>query len=280
MTEFVSEILTERVLLRNGISTALLVLSVLLLRRAALGYVRSAAWASDDVRLRWIAKVRWISVLLMALGVMLVWATELRTLAFSVVAIALALVIATKELILCVSGAVLRATSRSFSIGDRIEVGGFRGDVVDIGLLTTTVIEIGPGHRRTGRSVSIPNGVLLGSPVINETFTNAFVLHMVAVPLEKGGDWEADEKRLLAAACEVCSPFIEEARRYLDASARRHGLPTFMIEPRVHIQIPEPGKLNLLLRVPTRSRDKGQTEQRILRHYLASSPKPDADPAR
>ena len=268
MTDLVSEIFTERVLLRNGIATVILVVVVVLLRRAVLGYVRRAPWASDDFRLRWIVKVRWASVLTLTLGLVFVWGTELRTLAFSVVAIAVAVVIATKELILCVSGAVVRATSRSFTIGDRIHVSGIHGDVVDIGLLTTTVIEIGAGQRRTGRSVTFPNGLLLSAPVNNETFTSEFVFHTLTIPLETKDGWEEAEKRLLAAAYEVCSPYLEEARKRLDASARQHGLPSFVIEPRVHLQLPGPGKLDLVLRIPTRARDKGQTEQRILRQYL------------
>ena len=39
----------------------------------------------------------------------------------------------------------MRATSRSFKLGDRIEIGDYRGDVIDYNLFTTTILETGPG---------------------------------------------------------------------------------------------------------------------------------------
>lgn len=263
-----AQLLTERLLLRNALATIALLLLVLLLRGAALRAVRRAGWASDQIKLRWTGQVRWASLLLLLLGLTVVWAEELRTLALSVVAIAAAIVIATKELILCLSGAVLRATTRAFSAGDRIEIQGMRGDVIDLGLLTITILETGPAHRRTGRAVVIPNSVLLAAPVVNETFTDDFVLHMITVPLAPQQAWQQAEQRLLSIAKEVCAPYLTDARRHMDNLSRRHDLPELGVEPTVILQLPETGQVQLLLRVPTRARNKGHTEQQILRRFL------------
>lgn len=64
---------------------------------------------------------------------------EIETFALSITAIAVALVIATKELILCVSGALYRASSKAFQIGDWIEIGPHFGEVVDHGIGSTTL---------------------------------------------------------------------------------------------------------------------------------------------
>jgi small-conductance mechanosensitive channel len=231
--------------------------------------VRRSGWASDQLTMRWTVQVRWASLLLLLLGLVIVWAEELRTLAISIVAIAAAIVIATKELILCLSGAFLRATSNSFTIGDRIEIAGVRGDVVDLRPLTTTILEIGPAHRRTGRAVILPNALLVSGPVVNETFTDAYVVHMITVPVEPKR-WRESEEALLEAANAVCAPFLADAEAHMAQAARRHGLPVFSVEPRAHVQIPDAGKLSLVLRVPTPARDKGQTEQEILRRFLGS----------
>jgi len=264
------DILTERVVLRDAIATAILIIAILLVRRAALRVVRRASWASEEIQLRWTVQVRWTSLFLLGLGLVVIWASELRTLALSVVALAVAIVIATKELILCLSGSILRATSRCFSVGDRIEVAGVRGDVVDLGALTTTILETGHGHRRTGRAIVIPNSILLASPLINERLADDFVFHVVTVPIAAEEDWQKAEQRLLAAADEVCAPFLEEARKYMHGTAERHGPPGFVAEPSLDLQPREGGNLTLLLRVPVRARDKGRTEQQILRRFLAS----------
>lgn len=276
MVTLFGEVFSEQLLLKNGIVTAILIVTLLILRAAAMRLVRRTKWASDQVKLRWTVQVRWAWLILLALGLVFIWAAELRSLALSVVAIAAAVVIATKELILCLSGSVLRAASRSFTVGDRIEIGGIRGDVIDIGALTTTLLELGPAHRRTGRAVALPNSLLLSSALTNETFTDDFVLHMITVPVAESADWEAAEARLLEVANEVCAPFLDDARKHLDATARRHGLPGFPANPSVSLQVPEPGKFNLLLRAPCRARDKSQTEQAILRRFFRHPSPPTA----
>ncbi len=269
-----SQIFSEHDLVRNAIATALLIITILILRRTILGFVRRAEWASDQIQLHLMVRIRTAAMLLLTLGVVVIWSSELRTLALSVVAIAAALVLATKELILCVSGSILRATSRCFSVSDRIEVDGVRGDVVDLGLLTTTVLETGPGHRRTGRAVVIPNSVLLSKSVINETFTDDFVLHVIAVPVGDKDHWQEAEERLLEAAREVCSPIIDEAQKHMRQTAQRHGLPDFNVAPTVNLQVAEADKLRLVLRVPSRAQAKGATEQQILRRFLRAQTTP------
>jgi len=266
--ELLTDIFTERIILRNAIVTVVLLIVVFLLRSLAIRSVRKVDGASEQLQLRWTDQIRWTSMLLLVFGIVFVWAAEIRTLALSIVAIAVAFVIATKEFILCISGSILRAASACYSIGDRIEIAGIRGDVVVIGLLTTTILEIGPVHRRTGRAVVFPNSMLTDKPVTNETFTDDFVLHMISVPVGTQMDWKTAERCLVDSANEICAPFLEEARKYMNETARRHGLPGFSVEPSVSIQVPEAGKTNLLVRVPSRAQEKGLTEQCILRRFL------------
>jgi hypothetical protein len=118
-------------------------------------------------------------------GIGMIWAEELQTIAVSMLAFAAALILATKELILCVSGFVVRHASNSYSLGDHIEVGNIRGRVVDIGLLSTTVMEIGPqhnAHQMTGRALTFPNS-LLSNAVIRENYMGDYVMHIINVPV-------------------------------------------------------------------------------------------------
>jgi small-conductance mechanosensitive channel len=244
----------------------LLVLAVLL-RIAVARFIRSSKRMSTPDRLKLGAQARNISLVVVMLGLIFIWAEELQGFALSMVAIAAALALATKELIMCAAGALLRATSRMFDVGDRIEVHGVRGDVIDSSLLSTTVLEIGAGHQRTGRSVTLPNSLFLTEQVVNETFTDDYVLHVIDVPY-RGDDWRAAEARLLEIARDVTRPYAAEAKRHIDEASRHHNLSPFPTSPRITIQVDEPGTLMLLLRVPTRARDKGRVEQVILRRFL------------
>lgn len=201
-----------------------------------------------------------------------VWAKELQTLALSAIAVAAAIVLATKEIILCLSGGFYRASSGSFKVGDRIEVGVFRGDVIDQTLLSTTLLEIGPGqtsHQQTGRKIVLPNSIYLTTPVINETFTEDYVLHLFSLPFKVEDDWQKAEQLILDAARGECENYLATARPHFEDIQKQYALEVTQIEPRVSVLLPEPGRVNLLVRIPTPARRKGRVEQAILRRFLA-----------
>lgn len=269
-----------------AIDSGTVVLVVMLLRFIAVRLVRRVAWAADSDRLNWLVRIRAVTVLILVFGLVVVWADDLRTVAISAVAIAAALVIATKELIMCISGTFVRVAAQSYSVGDRIEIGAVRGDVIGYGLLTTTVLEVGPAQRRTGRAVVLPNSLLLTQPVINETYSEAYVLHTFVVPVGTDRDWKHAEKALLEAVRAVCADTIEEARAHLEASARRAGISPPEVQPRVLFQLPAEDRIDLLVRVPTLAREIARTEQDILRRFLDATyvapsvpPAPVAPPA-
>ncbi|MGB0679598.1 MAG: mechanosensitive ion channel domain-containing protein [Polyangiales bacterium] len=248
-------------------SLGLIVVAVLL-RGIVLGTVRRTPWATDRIRLRWIVLVKRLFFLVLLLGLVIIWARELRQLAFSIAAVAVAFVLALKEIILCVMGAIFRASTHAFTVGDRIEMAGCRGDVVDYGLLGTTVLEIGPGHQRTGRCLSLPNSLFLTTPIVNETYTAAYVLHVIELPLRRQADYVKMEALLLQVAHQVCAPYFQPARVQMAKLAHEHGLSAPQVEPRVSIRLPDAEHLRLLLRVPVPAREKGRVEQEILRQVL------------
>jgi small-conductance mechanosensitive channel len=209
--------------------------------------------------------------LIFVTGLVFIWFHELSTFAVSLVALAVALVLATKELILCLSGTALRAGTNAYTLGDRIEIAGTRGNVVDQNLLATTVLEIGPGHtssQYTGRAVIFPNSLLLSHPVVNETYMKEFTVHIMNIPLTIRDDWHGAERLLLDIAKEECAPFVDEAQHHIKQLEGKAWLDAPSVQPRVSIQLPEPGRINLLLRVPSPSHRTSRIEQAILRRFL------------
>ncbi len=254
-------------ILKSLILLAIVLVARLVLARAIL---RSEA-LSIETRRRWVLTTRNGLALIFMIGLVFIWFHELSTFAVSLVAIAVALVLATKELILCLSGTVLRAGTNAYTLGDRIEIVGTRGNVIDQNLLATTVLEIGPGRtssQYTGRAVIFPNSLLLSHPVINETFMKEYVVHIVTIPLTSQDDWQQAEKLLLDIATNECAPFMQEARQHMKQLEGKAWLDAPSVQPRVSIQLPEPGRINLLLRIPAPAHRTSRLEQAILRRFL------------
>jgi small-conductance mechanosensitive channel len=268
MEEALLQFVPDPVLVRHIISTFVLVVTVFGVRYIILRFVRRRLPTRDTLQLRWTSQVRAFSYAILAFGLFTIWAAELQALAVSFVVLAMAVVWATKETIACMQGAVYRLSSNAFQVGDRINVGGIRGDVIDPGLLSTTVLEVGKGHQRTGRTISIPNSLFMTEPVLNESLTGEFMLHLLTIPVDRDADLAAIEERALRAANDACADFIDDVRRPIALRYRRHGLNPPLVDPRITYQFVDTKTVNLILRIPVPTRLERTVEQRVLRAVL------------
>ena len=132
------------------LASALLLLLLWIARKIVVRSIHARPELAPHNQRRLIASSRNVFLLLLVLGLVLIWAPQLRTFALSLTAVAVAIVVATKELILCLSGALLRATTRAFSVGDWVEIGENRGEVTDHTMLATTLQEFGSGPHTYG----------------------------------------------------------------------------------------------------------------------------------
>jgi small-conductance mechanosensitive channel len=220
------------------------------------------------LQLRSAAQLRGFSYVILAFGLFIIWAAELQALAVSFVVLAMAIVWARKETLACVQGGMYRISSNAFEVGDRINIAGIRGDVIEPGLLSTLVLEVAQGHQRTGRTISIPNSLFMTEPVLNESLAGEYMLHLMTIPVDRSADLAAIESQALTAAWEACADFLDDVRRPIASRYHRHGLTPPIVDPRVTYQVVDKNTVNILLRIPTPIRLERQVEQRVLRAVL------------
>jgi small-conductance mechanosensitive channel len=261
----------EPTLLYDILKSLLLLAVVLAFRFALVRSISKNPHLTLEAKRRWVVAIRNTAALGFLTGLAFLWLNELQTFAVSLVAIAAALVLATKELILCWSGAALRVGGKVYSVGDRIQIGGYRGVVLDHDAFATKLLEIGPGvtsHLYTGRIVVFPNSLLFTNGLVKENPPQDHGLYVLNVPLRNEDDWQAAERALLDAAKAECAPFLDEVNRQMKLLEQRNLLEAPSPEPRVTIQLNEPGRVHLVLRFPAPDRGRSRVEQAIIRRYL------------
>lgn len=259
--------------IENVIASVVIIAIAVVVRLSVGRILRRRDWMSVEDSRRILIQVRNFTVLLVFFGLIVVWAQELRTAALSLVAFAVAAVIATKEMIMAIGGSFTRATSGSFTIGDRVRIGDYRGDVIDHSLLTTTLLEIGPGHVRTGRALVLPNSMLLSAAVANETRGHDYILHSFTVPVSRR-DWRRAERVMLDAAERQSAEYVEEARMQMEQRARTHSLSVPIVDPFVLAKPTSVDAVELTVRVPVPAREVWRIEHEIIRSWLDAA---DAD---
>lgn len=253
------------------VSTVLLLLGVILLKVLLIRVFSSEARLSFESRKRRAIHIRNLMIFIFVTGVILIWSKELHALAITFVALGFAIVFAFKEVISSANWEIFRAATKAYSVGDYIEVNGMRGVVLDHNFLSTTIQELGPGknsNQFSGRSIIIPNSAFLLSPMVNESYMKDYVLHTLTIPMSLEDDFEKAEQILLEAAEKECDGYLESARRHFDSLRYKLNIGLSSVEPRVTLEIPEPDRVNLILRFPTPFAKKSEREQRILKRFL------------
>ncbi len=254
----------------QAIATAVLFVAFFLLRKLIETLLRGQADFVNADRRRMISYAKNTLVLLLIFGLVLIWAPALRTFALSVTAFLVALVLATKEIILCLTGGLLRASVGAFSVGDWVRIGDKRGEVLHQSILAVTLQELedGGGNQFTGRTLTIPNSIFLTAPVINENFYKKFVYHPITITIEKEDD------PLLTAQCleNALSKAIEDSRevaeRYNALIKKRAGVDMPGIEPRVRFTTSAEGRPRISITAFVPSRQTEEIERTVMSETL------------
>lgn len=200
----------------------------------------------------------------------ILWFSHLQTVMISFVAVAAAIVVATKEVIMTFMGGVLIKINGHYDVGDRIEVDGIRGFVVERNLTTTKVLEIGPekhSQQTTGDIITIPNSVVLTKSVVNESYFKNYSIKSFAFPLPAGVTFEEFEVVLLQWSYDICSEYLKEAKKIIEKFCHKEGLVIPNVEPRVRLIMTDKKDLEVLLKLPARNEYIGDVEQNLLRKY-------------
>jgi len=236
--------------------SALLVFFILLIRRLVLSRIRGdAMFLSEDQR-KWISLTKNGAFSILVLSIFLVWKSEISEFALSVTAIAVAVVVASKEIILCFTGSIQRASSRSFRIGDWIEVGKSSGEVIEHNLMATVIQEIDLYHGQyhfTGKTITLPNSMFFTYPVKNLNFMKRYVYHSFSIIVPGFNNLYPLLPDLIQKIEHHCEEFIDVARRYNGGIEKHAGVDLPGPDPHIHINSGATGEqiVHVMLFCPT-----------------------------
>ena len=211
--------------------------------------------------------IRAVCNVVLAIGMLVIWLSEIQNMLLSLTAVLVAVVVATKELIMCAAGAMLRFSGRLFKVGDRIELAGVHGEVIDHGLFSTTIVELPPhglGSAATGRTVMLPNSVLLTGVVRVEAQPRHYAPHRFTLTLEQARPPRLVIDAIETAAEAALSPDRELASRFHQFAGRKAGFDTAGPETEVSVFTSDLGKLQFHVMIYCLAKDVRSFEQSII----------------
>lgn len=181
-----------------------------------------------------------------------------------------AVAFALQQPLLSLAGWLALAFGGYYRAGDRVQVGGVTGDVVDVSLLRTTLFEVGGSSTSggySGRVVRVANSAVLTEPVYNHSGDFPFVWDAIEVPIRHGSDRDAAREALEAALRQTVGEEVPEARATWRQLRRKYRLPEADVEPGVGL-VADENWLTYTLRYVVDYRRRGAVKRALWERVL------------
>ena len=236
-------------------------------RRAIYRYIAEPRRRYQFLLLRRI--VLWIVI---AIVIGLAFASEIGAVTTFAGLLTAGIAVALQNVILSVAGYFFLVGKYGVRVGDRVQVSGVTGDVVDIGLVRLHLMEVtgGATPRPTGRVVVFSNAVVFqaNAGLFKQIPGTSFLWHEITLTLGPETDYRAAEKRLLEAVNHVYGDYREKMelqRRSMERALNTAGIREFAPESHLHITA---GGLEVVIRYPVELSTAAEIDDRVTRALI------------
>ena len=201
-------------------------------------------WAKQGVSL--------VVAAILILGVMSIWFDSPGRLASVLGLIGAGIAFALQRVITAVAGYFVILRGKTFNVGDRILMGGVRGDVIGLTFMQTRIMEMGQSPREetdkrswvhsrqfTGRIVTVTNDKVFDEPVYNYTHEFAYIWDEISVPVHFHQDLDRADRIILEATRKHAQTAEVLGEAEVKRVESRFGIEAGAIEPRVFWRITE-----------------------------------------
>jgi small-conductance mechanosensitive channel len=258
-------------------------LALLLLLNGALRRVSSALLQDLPERYRFWTRqaIQVFSALTLVVGLVSIWFDDPTRLATALGLVTAGLAFALQRVVTAVAGYFVILRGKTFSVGDRIVMGGVRGDVIALTFTQTTIMEMGQpppvqnadpamwvrARQYTGRVVTVSNAKIFDEPIFNYTRDFPFVFEEMVLPIAYKADRRKAESILLDVARRYTVETSELGKATLEEMQRRYFMETVSTEPRVYWRLTD-NWLELTVRFVTREHGIRDVKDRMSRDIL------------
>lgn len=154
------------------------------------------------------------------------------------------LAIALKDLFINIAAWLFILFRKPFIVGDRIEIDGVAGDVIDLRVFQFTIMEIGnwvSNDQSTGRIIHIPNSVVLSRPLANFTGGFEYIWSEINVLLTFESDYKKAKPIFLKIAEKYSLHLTEEIEREMKIASKKYMIYYNKLTPIVYTDVKENG---------------------------------------
>lgn len=263
--------------------TLVFVLLVVLLTKGLRALTRHALSTRGKERVEFWSRqgLNLVGALLLFFGVTSIWFDDPTRITTALGLVTAGLAFALQKVITAMAGYIVILRGKTFNVGDRIVMGGVRGDVIALDFTQTTIMEMGQpppvqrdepamwvrSRQYTGRVVTVSNARIFDEPVFNYTREFPFLWEELQLPIPFGADL-AKAEHILMEAADAHSVSVEElGQSALEEMRRRYFMPRAEVKPRVYVRLTD-NWIELTVRFIAREHGVREIKDRMSREVL------------
>jgi len=175
-----------------------------------------------------------------------------------------------KDVLVNIAGLFYILWENPFATGDRIEIDSMHGDVIDIGLLKFSLLEIGnwvDADQSTGRMLKVPNAKVFSQIISNYSKGFEFIWDEIPVLITFESDWRLFKKQLTKIINAHITSDMKKIERAFKLARRSHLIQYTNLTPRVYTTVKDSGVL-LTIRHLCSPRDRRNNREAIWEKIL------------
>jgi small-conductance mechanosensitive channel len=185
------------------------------------------------------------------------------TVAFGVAGAGIAF--ALQEVIVSFAGWIGIMSGRFYKIGDRVQLGNVKGDVIDIGVFQTTLMEIGnwiDGDLYNGRIVVLSNSIVFKEPVFNYSRDFPFLWDEIKIPIMYGSNYDMAKKIIIDSAYQIVGEFSKNAKKTWKEMVGKYMIEDATTDPLITL-IATDNWMEYTLRYPVDFKNRRKTKDQL-----------------
>ncbi len=255
-------------LTKSVFSLIALVVSIVLVRTLR-GLLRSRLEETAQVHTLYMLGRNAI-LLVTGIMILLVWLGPSANLSVAMGILGAGIAFASQETIGSFAGYLNIVIGDIFRIGDRVRVGDVIGDVIDIGIMRTSLMEIGEwvkAEQYTGRIVTVANRSIFTAPVFNYTARWPYLWDEITIPISYDSNWRLARDIVMTHAQEYTADLQVHASTELQDLMRRYPVQHTAVEPTLYVVMTD-NWIEMTLRYVVEARRRREVTAELYRELL------------
>ncbi len=212
-----------------------------------------------------------LSIAVFLIAFISVWIVETQSILIALGLIGAAIAFALQDIFKNFIGGVMVFLNGIYRVGDRIELNNKFGDVIDVGLFYTTLMETREwvvGDQNTGRLTIIPNGTVLTGTVQNYTRDFDFMWDELTIPITYDSDWKEATTKILDIVKIETEQICANAQRIMEKLEGKYYFTKRSLEPTIFVTLTD-NWITLGIRYVTEVRSRRNLHDRLSRIILS-----------